>query len=146
MPARSAHIHFKPLDPHFAESFKDEMLMHCRDLAKLMYPPVHSSLLSAFDENGNFPLRYDPYRTDYDLATWNAMAPDHQHEICRIYEIHNFIFDVESSVRPFVHKVLCDILKENPQWTFQCDAVKLYYAQKHGRNTSGSYPATYMWK
>jgi len=88
---------------------------------------------NVFDANGMFVYRhYDPYRVDVDDVN--------------IVAIHNSIFDVNGAVTTEFMDDLYVYLSSKPGLSFKCDAVKLFYAQMHGRNTSCCYPAVYMWK
>lgn len=94
---------------------------------------MRMSAANVFDADGMFVFRhYDPYR---------AYVEDDN-----IAAIHNSIFDVYGAVTTEFMDDLYTYLNSNPDLSFKCDAVKLFYAQMHGRNTSGNYPAVYMWK
>lgn len=142
---RTRDNNFKPINKHLNERIRDDRFIYDREMMVAVYDPVMEALESMFDANGNFPLYYDPYRTHYESAIWQTMTSDQQHEHERLMQIHNFIFDDKDSLIPFLQKLLADLLKMK-QWDWRCDAIRLYYAQEHGKQTSGSYPATYMWK
>lgn len=142
---RSRTNNFKMINDNLNDRIRDDGFVYDREMMLAVYDPVMEALESVFDANGNFPLQYDPHRTYYDLATWQAMAPDRQHEHERTMEIHHFLFDDRGNLIPFLQKMLADLLKTK-QWDWRCDAVRLYFANELGKKTSGSYPATYMWK
>lgn len=104
-----------------------------------------ASLISVFDEKGNFPEGYDPYRTHYDEEYLNRITSPHREQYLKDIEIQSFLFDEDSSLNEFLHTLLAELISAKG-WGWSCDAVRLYYAQEHGKNTSRSYPATYMWR
>lgn len=89
-----------------------------------------------FNKKGNFNLKefnlesFDPYRKRDDD---------------NYRELFDLLFDEQGNVLDEFHFELAKYiqLKNFPAF---CDAVKLYYAHVHGRNTSNSYPAVYMFR
>lgn len=90
-----------------------------------------------FTKKGQFNLKefnaryFDPYRLD-----------DNDKGQVELYEL---VFDTDGSVHQEFYDYVKDVV-ENKEFSATSDVVKLYYAQKHGRVTNRSYPATYMWK
>lgn len=89
-----------------------------------------------FNKKGNFNLKefelnhFDPYRKDENNQNF--------------MDLWNLVFDDSGSVQtPFFDYLEKVVGQGNLSPT--SDAVKLYYAHIHGRNTSG-YPAVYMWR
>lgn len=90
-----------------------------------------------FNKKGNFDLKefelshFDPYRCDE--GNENYMT------------LFNLLFDDKGNVLDEVRHELENYIK-NKNFPALSDAVKLYYAGIHGSNTSGSYPAIYMFR
>lgn len=90
-----------------------------------------------FTKKGKFNLKefeldyFDPYRRD----------DDNKNHV----ELFELLFDKDGNVLDEVRYELEQYiqLKNFPAFS---DAVKLYYAGIHGSNTSGSYPAVYMFR
>lgn len=90
-----------------------------------------------FNKKGNFDLKefelshFDPYRRDDDNE--NHMT------------LFTLLFDERGNVLDEVRNELEDYIK-NKNFPALSDAAKLHYAGIHGSNTSGSYPAVYMFR
>ncbi len=89
-----------------------------------------------FTKKGNFNLsefglsHFDPYRKSDDE---------------NYLELYNLLFNEDGSLIYEAANEL-EIYIQVKKFPAICDAVKLYYAQKHGSKTNGSYPAVYMFK
>ena len=92
-----------------------------------------------FDRHGNFLIvHFDPYR-----------KPDYDEEYTKYWD-NLFCGEDDSwgnygSIKRVVGENLHKIIRAE-KWSPFCDAVKLMYAQEHGINTKGNYPAIYMWR
>lgn len=84
-----------------------------------------------FNEEGNFKLKnYCPYRIGEDK---------------KVLEFHDLLFNERGDLNDNLKQPLKDFVLQNNLPPF-CDAVKCFYAEEHGGNTKGSYPAVYMWR
>lgn len=142
---RSSTVYFKNVNAELMARLKADDFVYDRELMLTVYDPVAEALESAFDANGNFPTAYDPHRTYYEPAVWKQLTVEQKNEHEHLMQMHNFLFDDRGNLRMFIQRVLGDLLK-GKQWDWRCDAIRLYYAHEHGKKTSDSYPATYMWK
>lgn len=84
-------------------------------------------LSGIFNKDGMFIKKgFDPYRSYGD-------------------EFRGRIFTDDGNLREDLEQPLIDFIREKNLSPFS-DAITLFYANKHGKNTNGQYPATYMWK
>ncbi|WP_338924527.1 hypothetical protein V0M98_33470 (plasmid) [Pseudomonas silesiensis] len=100
---------------------------------------VRRHLSALFDDNGNYILRnFDAHRS-YRGESTDPKLP-WQFECKRM---HEFLFDDEGNLRELIAREL-PIVIEDRDFSWRSKAVHLHYADEHGKQTSGSYPATWM--
>lgn len=98
-------------------------------------------LRDLFNNYGNFKqANFDAHRNyRYDL---NEAVQPWQKDCKRI---HEFLFDDVGNLREIIADALPHVI-EGAGFGWRSNAVHLHYANVHGLETSGSYPATWMHK
>lgn len=100
---------------------------------------VRRHVNALFDDNGNFVMRnFDAHRS-YRYDVTDPKLP-WQMESRRM---HEFLFDDDGNLREMVAHELPNVIDER-SFTWRSKAVHLHYANEHGKETCGSYPATWM--
>lgn len=110
------------------ESFTEKLRLSVREL-----------ISSLFDDRGNYITKnFDAHR-NY-RGECNEVDQQWKKDCARM---HDFLFDDNGNLREIVkHQLPFVIYERNFPW--DCKAVHLHYANMHGEQTSGSYPATWM--
>lgn len=119
----------------------DQNLYHIDDetFSEKLRLSVRGLINSLFDDNGNYyQTAFDAHRS-YRKGMNEAKLP-WQKECGRM---HEFLFDDNGDLREIVAHQLPHVISERG-FGWNCKAVHLYYANEHGKQTSGSYPATWM--
>lgn len=94
---------------------------------------------TAFTVAGNFALDgFTPYNR-YSTKDTPHCAYAKEYE-----KVYDALF-VDGKLKTSTVMLLPQIINEH-QWTWECDAVRCHYAEEHGKQTAGSYPACYMWR
>ena len=81
-----------------------------------------------FDENGNLPKDFDPYRCNRN--------DDPRYPI---------LFDSDGYLRQGAVEQIRNLVNRNG-WGPWCDAVGMIHANRHASATKGSYPTIYYWR
>lgn len=117
------NLHFID-DETFSENLRTEVRRHINKL---------------FNDSGNYYQRaFDAHR-NY-RGDLNVAEQPWQKE-CAL--MHEFLFDDDGNLRAIVAHQLPIVINERG-FGWDCKAVHLHYANMHGEQTSGSYPATWM--
>lgn len=84
---------------------------------------------SLFDEKGNLPRDFDPYR---------CSRGEDEPRYSLLFDEDGFLLETVARALPLLVEV-----KGFGPW---CDAVAMYHADTLARNTKGSYPTIYYWR
>lgn len=100
---------------------------------------------SVFDANGEFAVLDSIFnKEDPEGPHMEGASPERIAYSTRMRDLHELIF-MNGELRRSTEILLPHIIREN-QWAWDCEAVRCHYAQEHGKQTHGSYPAVYMWR
>jgi hypothetical protein len=119
----------------------DKNLLHIDDetFSESLRAEVRRHLNELFTDHGNFKQRnFDSHR-NYRHGYNEAVLPWQME--CR--RLHEFLFDDVGNLREIIAHQLPSVIDERG-FSWKSKAVHLHYADMHGQQTSGSYPATWM--
>lgn len=119
----------------------DKNLYHIDDetFTESLRVEVRRHLNALFNDSGNFRQgNFDAHR-NY-RGDFNKAEQQWQKDCARMHEL---LFDDVGNLREIIAHQLPHVIAERG-FPWNCKAVHLHYANIHGLETSGSYPATWM--